>query len=131
MSNKNVTTSQARNAQVVEIVGDLTFNFNEMMSNLAPNKCGMAGDINKLLPKLKRGCLSKAEIIDVYNNAKTESYYDTNNIWCYLCVRPSDKSSYMFPIMEGENRDNNYLRLRNGVVKFYDAGFDVYIINCG
>jgi len=68
----------------------------------------MFGDINKLFPKLKRGRLSKAEIMDVYNNAQTESYYDTNNIWCYLCVRPSDKSSYMFPIMESENRDDDY-----------------------
>lgn len=131
MSNMNISTSNVGNSRVVEISGELTFNFNEMMSDLASNKCGMFGDINKLIPKLKRGCLNDAEIIDVYNNAKNKSYYDTKNIWCYLCVRPSDKSSYMFPIMESENRDNNYSRLRNGVKKFYDAGFNVYIINCG
>ena len=33
MSNMNVATSQIGNAQVIEISGDLTFNFNEMCRN--------------------------------------------------------------------------------------------------
>ena len=45
-------------------------------------------------------------------------FYENNNILGYFCIDPKDYSNYMFLIGDSENRDNNYSRLRNGVLQF-------------
>jgi len=37
--------------------------------------------------------------------------------------------NYMFSPCDSENRNNKYNRLRGGVLKFKEAGFDVYIVH--
>ena len=53
-------------------------------------------------------------------------YYENWNIWCYFCVDPKTYKNYMFSPMDGENRDNQYSRLRNGVLNFSSDGFDFF-----
>lgn len=87
------------------------------------------GDAKNAIPKLKSPKLTSEQICYLGTNGKLSSFYSNKKIWGYFCVDPSDYSSYIFPLMESENRDNHYSRMRNGVTSFFNDGFDVYIIN--
>lgn len=112
---------------VVTLTGKLTFDLNKMMNELGDRHHFMFGDIRNLIPKLSIKLLTE-NIIDLYNNGTTMEFYDNKNIWCYLCVRPSDYANYMFSPVDSENRDNNFSRIREGVTFFYNNKFDVYIM---
>ena len=113
------------------ISGELTSDFEQMKRELGGQYESMFGDVKKFIAKLNRPKMTHEEIMQVYNGGLTDSFYENNNIWCYFCVRQSDYANYMFSPCDGENKDNRYLRLRTGVLKFsLEAGFDVYIINC-
>ena len=57
-------------------------------------------------------------------------FYENNNILGYFCIDLKDYSNYMFLIGDSENRDNNYSRLRNGVLQFSSEAYcDIYILH--
>jgi hypothetical protein len=80
------------------------------------------GDSKGVLDKLKsRGdsCMSVSQLNHLFKNGTSESYYKNNY------------SNYLFSPQDGENRDNNYFRLRNGLLYFaMDNNFEIWIINC-
>jgi len=113
---------------IVNITGNLTFNANEMMLELGDRYHFMFGDIKKLIQEKLPTKLSTKDISDLYNNGTTMEFYSDKNIWCYLCVRPSDCANYMFSHIDSENRDNNFIRIREGVKFFYNNNFDIFIV---
>ena len=125
---------------MVEISGNLTFDYEQMKQELAPRYESMFGDaaavIKKLGPKM-----TITDINDLTMGGTTRSFYNSNNIWCYFCVRasewvdsngekvPGDYANYMFSPSDSENRDAKFARLRDGVLKFFLDDFDVYIVH--
>ena len=100
-----------------------------MLNELGDNNHMCFGDLSKQLVEHKFGdSLDKTKINDLQNKGKNWSYYKNKNIFCYLCIRPSDYANYMFSPMDSENRDNEFSRLRGGVKFFHANGFDVYIV---
>ena len=115
----------------IGLIGEMTFEFSQMMKELAPNGSNFIfGDLRKSIPKIveKHPKLDKEDIENLVRNGTTREFYETNNIFCYLCVRPSDYSSYMFSPDDSENRDDNFVRIRENVVNFYENKFDIYIV---
>ena len=51
----------------------------------------------------------------------------TSNDW-FICIRPSDNYNYSFPIMESENRENNFRRAKAGLAHFHNMKFLTYNI---
>ena len=51
----------------------------------------------------------------------------TSSDW-FICIRPSDNYNYSFPIMESENRDSNFIRVKNGLAHFHNQKFLIYSI---
>ena len=114
---------------ITHISGELTFDYNEMLNELGDKNHMCFGDLSKQLVEHKFGDpLDKTKINDLQNKGKNWSYYESKNIFCYLCIRPSDYANYMFSPMDSENRDNEFSRLRGGVKFFHEKGFDVYIV---
>jgi hypothetical protein len=128
MATMNCETS----GKTIILSGDMTFNYQKMKTELASRFHGMFGDIKKLIPKLTKDHpkMTRQNIIDLINKGTTKDFYNKNNIWGYICIRPSDYANFIFSHMDSENRDNNYNRIRMGVSQFFDDNFDVYIILC-
>jgi len=51
----------------------------------------------------------------------------TRNSW-FICIRPDNGMNYSFPIMESENRDDNFSRPRAGIAHFYNLKYNIYSI---
>ena len=51
----------------------------------------------------------------------------THNSW-FICIRPDNGMNYSFPIMESENRDDNFSRPRAGIAHFYNLKYNIYSI---
>lgn len=122
------TTTQIGKTKVVMLSGEMTFDHDQMMRELGGKHSFLFGDVEKLIAKLPRGKLSKEEVEALLANGTSMSFYE--NIWCYMCIRPSDFANYMFSHIDSENRANNFQRIRNGVCAFFNKGFDIYIIPC-
>jgi hypothetical protein len=132
MSTMNVETSNVGSSRVIGLLGELTFDFNEMMRELTPDGTGLFGNMDSLIQKLAAdgiGKLAAPDIEDLVNNGLNMEFYNAINVWGYLCVRPSDNASYIFSHADSENRDNEFARMRRGVAKFFKAGFDIYMIH--
>ena len=130
MSTLDMTTRTSGNTRIIGLEGEMTFEFSQMMKELAPNGSNFIfGDLKKSIPKMGAK-LEQSDIENLTKNGTTREFYETNKIWCYLCVRPSDYSSYMFSPDDSENRDDNFVRIRRNVLKFYANKFDIYIIDC-
>ena len=129
MSNITVNETTTNGARVIKLSGDMTFDYNQMKREVASRYSCMFGDAKNVISKIKTPKLTKNKILNLYQHGINSNFYDSNKIWGYFCVDPSDYSSYIFPLMESENRDNHYSRMRNGVTSFFNDGFDVYIIN--
>ena len=57
------------------------------------------------------------------------TYYD--DVYCYYCVNKKNYRNYMLSPDDGENKDNQYFRLRKNILNFsLEEDFDVWIINC-
>ena len=123
------TMNLKQNGNTFILSGDMTNDFEQMKRECAGRFHALFGDIVKLIPKLgdKR---TSVQIKGLYQWGTNAEYYENDNIWGFFCYNPKDHSNYMFSPSDGENRDNNYHRLRNGVFKFSQEGFDVYIIPC-
>ena len=134
MSTLNMTTSTTKKgSKIIGLEGEMTSEFSQMMKELAPNGSNfIVGDLRKSIPKIleRRPKVEKKDIENLVRNGTTREFYKTNNIYCYLCVRPSDYASYMFSPEDSENRDNEFQRIRRNVLKFYANKFDIYIIGC-
>ena len=132
MSTFNITELPRGDGRGHDLVisGDLTFDYEQMKRELAGRFDSMFGDAKQLIAKLekKRPKLNACQINDLVVNGTTRNYYDSNKIWCYFCVRPSDYANYMFSHIDSENRDNNFARMRAGTAQFFNDGFDVYIV---
>ena len=134
MSTYSTTTTTSGKQHIISLTGEMTFEFDEMMNKLAPNGSNfLLGDLKRTIPKIleRRPKVEKKDIENLVRNGTTREFYKTNNIYCYLCVRPSDYASYMFSPEDSENRDNEFQRIRRNVLKFYANKFDIYIIGCG
>ena len=46
----------------------------------------------------------------------------TSSDW-FICIRPNDDYNYSFPIMESENRENNFRRAKAGLAHFHEMKF--------
>jgi len=53
----------------------------------------------------------------------------TRDSW-FICIEPKSGKNYSFPILEEENRDNNYHRAKMGMKHFVNLLFKVYSIGC-
>lgn len=116
----------------VALVGELTFDTNEMMNELASNNHMLFGKISDLIkkPSIANNKLDSDFIaLELCVKGQNADYFERNQIWGYMCVRPSDYANYTFCPDDSENRDNNYARLRGGVSWFSERGFDVYEIH--
>ena len=51
----------------------------------------------------------------------------TSSAW-FICIRPDNGLNYSFPLMESENRDNNFARAKKGIKHFYDEKYQIYSI---
>ena len=122
------TLEYTKNGNVSVLSGSLTFDFSEMINELGENPHCMFGDLNKLIPKLGKP-LDDEKILELFQEGKTIEYFNKNKIWCYLCIQPETMKNYMFSPIDSENRDNQCNRLRSGVVKFKEAGFNIYIVS--
>ena len=49
------------------------------------------------------------------------------NTW-FACVNSTTNKVYYFPMVESENRDNNYSRVKNGMAYFISQGWIAYQI---
>jgi hypothetical protein len=122
------TLEYTKNGNVTILSGSLTFDFSEMMNELGENPHDMFGDLNKLIPELGEP-LDDKKILELFQKGITIEYFNENEIWCYLCIQPETMKNYMFSPIDSENRDNQCYRLRSGVVKFKEAGFNIYIVS--
>jgi len=132
MSTNNITVTQEGN--VITLSGpDMTSSLGQMKAECIGRYDNFIfGDSKGVVDKLKsRGdsCMSVSQLNHLFKNGTSESYY--TNIYCYFCVNKNNYSNYLFSPQDGENRDNNYFRLRNGVLYFaMDNNFEIWIINC-
>ena len=130
MSTMNIET----NGNVTTISGpDMTRDFEQMKREC----CGRydnfifpdAKKVVELLKKQGRSPMTNDEIMDVHLRGSTMEYYD--KVFCYYCVNKNNYRNYMFSPDDGENKDNQYLRLRRNVLNFsLEEDFDVWIIPC-
>ena len=130
MSTMNIET----NGNVTTISGpDMTNDFEQMKREL----CGrydnfVFPDAKKVVDLLKskgQSPMTHDEIMDVHERGSTKEYYD--KVYCYYCVNKNNYRNYMFSPDDGENKDNQYLRLRRNVLNFsLEEDFDVWLIQC-
>ncbi len=128
------TINVEQQGNIITLSGDLTFDFDQMKRECAGRFESLFGDAKGVITKLKdrgRSAMTHEQIMKLYQNGKTSEYFENWNIWCYFCVDPNNYRNYMFSPEDSENRDNQYSRLRNGVMNFSSEGFEVYIIECG
>ncbi len=131
MASNDITATQ--NGNVITLSGDMTNDTEQMKREC----CGrfdnlIFGDAKKvveLLTRMGRSPMTHNEIMDVHERGNNKTYYDP--IYCYFCVNKKDYRNYMFSPDDGENQDNNYLRLRRGILSFsLEEDFDVWIVHC-
>ena len=128
MSTMNIET----NGNITTISGpDMTNDFEQMKREL----CGrydnfVFPDAKKVVDLLKskgQSPMTHDEIMDVHERGSTKEYYD--KVYCYYCVNKNNYRNYMFSPDDGENKDNQYLRLRRNVLNFsLEEDFDVWIV---
>jgi hypothetical protein len=128
------TINTEKQGNVITLSGDMTNDYDQMKRECAGRYESMFGDTQGAITKLKAsGCsaMTHEQVMKLYKHGTYAEYYKYGNIWCYFCVDPKNYKNYMFSPMEGENRDNQYSRLRNGVLNFSLDGFEVYVVECG
>ena len=119
----------SRNGNTITFSGDMTKDFNQMRREMSGRFNMWVGDVTKAIPKLGDK-LTTDQLMTLHKEGTHAEFYENNNILGYFCIDPKDYSNYMFLIGDGENRDNNYSRLRNGVLQFsIEAYCDIYILH--
>ena len=51
----------------------------------------------------------------------------TSSAW-FICIRPDNGLNYSFPLMESENRENNFARAKKGIQHFQNQKYLVFNI---
>ena len=128
------TINTEKQGNVITLSGDMTNDYDQMKRECAGRYESMFGDAQGAITKLKAGgssAMTHEQIMKLYKHGTYAEYYENWNIWCYFCVDPKNYKNYMFSPIDGENRDNQYSRLRNGVLNFSLGGFEVYVVECG
>ena len=119
----------ARNGNTITFSGDMTKDFNQMRREMSGRFNMFVGDVVKVIPRLGDK-LTSDQLMTLHKEGTCAEFYENNNILGYFCIDPKDYSNYMFLIGDGENRDNNYSRLRNGVLQFSSEAYcDIYILH--
>ena len=128
------TIKLEQQGNVITLSGDMTNDYDQMKRECAGRYESLFGDAQEVITKLKargRSAMTHEQIMKLHKYGIKAEYYENWNIWCYFCVDPKNYKNYMFSPDDGENRDNQYSRLRNGVLNFSSDGFDVYVVECG
>lgn len=97
----------------VKLVGEMTFNTMQMeresMSTSTQN-----------IKKIKAECQTVDPTTFEWNSVD-------RNTW-FICFNEDTMKCYYFPIIESENRDNNYARVKSGMAHFISKGWFAYKI---
>lgn len=107
------TISIQTNNNVTEISGDLPFDVRDMIP-VQPYESFI--NVRKV-SKIQHAILP--ENIDW-------SKVDRNS-W-FICIHPDNYMNYSFPIAESENRDNDFVRAKNGIAYFHAQNYQTYSI---
>ena len=122
-----------KQGNVITLSGDMTNDYDQMKDECAGRYESMFGDAQGVITNLKargRSAMTNEQIMKLYKHGTKAEYYENWNIFCYFCVDPTTYKNYMFSPVDGENRDNQYSRLRNGVLHFSSDGFEIYVVEC-
>jgi len=88
-------------------------------------------DVSDMLPINKHESLVSIDKIMAHENPIMPDSINwsavTRNSW-FICIRPDNGMNYSFPIMESENRDDNFSRPRAGISHFYNLKYNIYSI---
>ena len=93
--------------------------------------CNLPSLVTKMTPVTKENSWFNIDAIQRENhpmlpkNIKWENITKSNVI---VCVRPDNKLNYCFPILESENRENDYYRVKVGVKYFHNEKYLIYLI---
>ena len=107
--------SQTENT--MEISGSLPFTAEGMDAGIASRQESF---INIGVVLMENTPLSVEEIYDPQVGNKA-----AKNAW-FICIDPILGYNYSFPIFEGENRDNDFARLRFGLAHFHQKHWKIY-----
>ena len=108
----STTSIQTRN-NVTEISGDLLFNVRDMIP-VQPYESFI--NVRKV-SKMQHAILP--ENID-WSKVNINSWF--------ICIHPDNYMNYSFPIAESENRDNDFVRAKNGIAYFHSQNYKTYSI---
>lgn len=105
--------SRDPNSQIVRIEGNLTSDPDEMMNEATPIS-------QETMEKIQRYDTCD---IDTFN---WSSITDPRNI-CFYCINTEAIKGYCFPLMEEENREHDYKRVKEGIEHFTNYGWKAYL----
>ena len=97
----------------IAIIDEMTFDVKKMMNERMSMR-------KESVSKLDDEC----QAVDPSNFNWSEV---DRNTW-FICVNTNTNEGYYFPIMESENRDNNYSRVKEGMKYFISQGWKAYKI---
>ena len=120
-------------SKTIYIQGNLTNSFSQMLADCWQVTHPLFGSMKRLIPKLGNP-LTKEQISNLHDSGTKKEFYmrEEYDVWGYICIKPEKHySNYVFAIGDHENKENNFKRLREGIVKFSIQGYDVYMIKCG
>lgn len=120
-------------SKTIYLQGNLTDSFSQMLWDCSQVTHPLFGSMKKLIPKLGNP-LTKEQISNLHDLGIFKDFYmrEEYDVWGYICIKPEKHySNYVFAIGDHENKENNFKRLREGIVKFSVQGYDVYMMKCG
>ena len=120
-------------SKTIYLQGNLTDSFSQMLWDCSQVTLPLFGSMKKLIPKLGNP-LTKEQISNLHDLGIFKDFYmrEEYDVWGYICIKPEKHySNYVFAIGDHENKENNFKRLREGIVKFSVQGYDVYMMKCG
>ncbi len=120
-------------SKTIYIQGNLTNSFKQMLADCCQVTHPLFGSMKRLIPKLGNP-LTKEQISNLHDSGTNKEFYmrEEYDVWGYICIKPEKYySNYVFAIGDHENKENNFKRLREGIVKFNVQGYDVYMMKCG
>lgn len=93
--------------------------------------CNLPSLITNMTPVTKENSWFNIDAIQRENHPMLPKYIKWDKITesnVIVCVRPDNKLNYCFPILESENRENNYYRAKMGVNYFHNNKYLIYLI---
>lgn len=93
--------------------------------------CNLPSLVTNMTPVTKENSWFNIDAIQKENHPMLPKYIKWDKITksnVIVCVRPDNKLNYCFPILESENRENNYYRAKMGVNYFHNNKYLIYLI---